>query len=168
MCIRDRDLAPIENTWDEEADAFSEAIFYEEVVPARRLELTTGELVPPPALRAEDAATPPPDVQPRPTTGSLNISQGLTPALAVAGGDAHHTPLGTAALDALDALDEHESAAVEAWNDEKPEGMPERLSVDDTMLVMGQTSLLRLSKMQQLDKRRTGYLYLAKPEEQKE
>ncbi len=149
-----------EGTWDDQEDDFSEAIFYEEVVPARRLELNTGELVPPPSLRAEAVASPAP--APRP----LNTSQGLTPAAAPVSVGGTSPLIETAALNsAIDDTDVGDG--IEEW-DQEYEETPERLSVDDTMLVMSQTSLLRLSEMQRLSKRRTGYLYLEKSEDQQD
>lgn len=150
------EAAATESSWDDRADDFSEAIFYEEVVvSARRLELSTGELVPPPSPRAADATSPVPAPRPRPTTGSLNISQGLMPASEPTGDKAQHATAETAVREGDDEESEPES-----------DGVPERLSVDDTMLVMSHTALLRLSDMQRLDKRRTGYLYLEKTEKQ--
>ena len=133
--------------WDEDAEQ-PEAIYYEEVISATRLELNTGELVPPPSLRAEpppvEAA---PDQRPRPTTGSL-IAPGLVP---------FPEP-------AEDEEEPEAQTAEIADEDDDDEESPERLSVDDTMLVVSQTTLLRLNELQRLTKRRTGYLYTERPE----
>jgi diguanylate cyclase (GGDEF)-like protein len=135
-----------EAAWDE-ADEQPEAIYYEEVVAATRLELHTGELAPPPSPRAEP---PPAEVvpvqRPRLTTSSL-IAPGLVPFPEPAEGEAE---CGVQTAEVADDDDNEES--------------PERLSVDDTMLVVSQTTLLRLNELQRLTKRRTGYLYTERPE----
>ncbi|MFN8511688.1 MAG: hypothetical protein U0232_04650 [Thermomicrobiales bacterium] len=113
---------------------------------ATRLELNTGELTPPSSMRNEPpqeevAAAP----KPRPVTGSL-IAPGLV-------------PFSEPEDDSEDDKDEREAVARASDDDDDDEGAPESLSVDDTMLVVSQTTLLRLNELQRLTKRRTGYLY---------
>jgi diguanylate cyclase (GGDEF)-like protein len=140
-----------EADWDEET-AQPEAIYYEEVVAATRLELNTGELTPPPSLRAEgsqvESAAP---QRPRPVTGSL-IVPGLVPFREPDEDDDKLEVVARAAED----------------DEEEEEGAPERLSVDDTMLVVSQTALLRLNELQRLTKRRTGYLFAERGEGEKQ
>lgn len=142
-----------EAEWEDE-DEQPEAIYYEEVVSATRLELNTGELVPPPSLRAEaPPAEEPTASRPRPATGSL-IAPGLVP-----------FPDSEEEEDEEAYVAQTTELADEDEGDEETEGeAPERLSVDDTMLVVSQTTLLRLNELQRLTKRRTGYLYADRPE----
>ena len=132
-----------------DTDEQAEPIYYEEVVSATRLELNTGELVPPPSLRNE----PPPatGASPRPGTGSLNIAQGLVPEAPTANDDVAWSEGEARAVPQTAALEDQDEA-------------PEQLSVDDTMLVMSQTTLLRLSEIQRLSKHRTGYIYQEREE----
>jgi diguanylate cyclase (GGDEF)-like protein len=143
--------------WSEDEEQ-PEAIYYEEVVAATRLELNTGELTPPPSLRDEPptdepslAEPSPAEVataeRPRPVTGSL-IAPGLV-------------PFSEPAME--DEIIEEEAVSLDDGDGEE---VPERLSVDDTMLVVSQTALLRLNELQRLTKRRTGYLYMGREKDE--
>lgn len=126
-----------------------EALFYEETVAATRLELNTGELVPPPSLSGD---TPPAPVKipgARPATGSLNITQGLVPDAAPSEGD-----------EAWEYGEAERRAVPDATMLAEEGQAPAGPSVDDTMLVMGQTALLRLAR------RRTGHLNRIRDEKQ--